>query len=212
MLETASCSDSSHTSPGSRHESSSSVIYRSFDVIIVGAGPGGLACALALQTACPGLSVRILERARQMRPCGGNMGITSPNVITAFRAIGEHVVRAFQAVCLRRSTLSTADWDGANKVMHAVPACNVSWFDLQQALLSLLPCDAVYLNSGVASVRPRPPFTPAACSEGPCTPPTGFVFGMFAFKGRLRPQASSKPRCCHQLQPAAPLVKCPCHD
>lgn len=51
----------------------------STDVCIVGAGPGGLAAALAVRQAAPRLSVTVVERAPRLAPRGALVAVV-PNV------------------------------------------------------------------------------------------------------------------------------------
>lgn len=49
------------------------------DVCIVGAGPGGLAAAVAVKRAAPRLSVTVVERASTLAPRGAIVAVV-PNV------------------------------------------------------------------------------------------------------------------------------------
>jgi 2-polyprenyl-6-methoxyphenol hydroxylase-like FAD-dependent oxidoreductase len=123
------------------------------DVLIAGAGPCGLTAALAIRKAAPHLTVQVLERAKEMKPCGGSIGIAFDNVWKAFDAIGENVTKAVRDASLQRTSFTTADMDGSNRNTKDLPTQVVSWHDLQQALLSQLPDGTVLLNSAVKEVR-----------------------------------------------------------
>lgn len=143
------------------------------DVVVAGAGPCGLACALAIKATNPGLTVRVLERSRQMRPCGGNIGISSANTMTALGAIGPGVLEAFKGARVHRPKLTTGNKDGGDRLTREIEAYNVSWYDMQQALLSQLPEGTVQVASAVKTVRTSHlalPLGPLVRERGP-TPP-----------------------------------------
>ena len=117
-----------------------------------GAGPAGLTAALAIRAAVPGVKVTVLERAREMHPNGGNIGLVAGTLWKALRAIGPNVEQAVMDASLKRHTMITCAKDGSKRVPREVDARNVSWFDLQQALLSQLPDGIVKLKSAAQEV------------------------------------------------------------
>ena len=74
------------------------------DILIVGAGIGGLALALALQRA--GLAARVCERAPELREIGAGLLLT-PNATWVLDRLG--VRAAAHAAILRRVRIAMGD-------------------------------------------------------------------------------------------------------
>jgi 2-polyprenyl-6-methoxyphenol hydroxylase-like FAD-dependent oxidoreductase len=126
-----------------------------YDVLVAGAGPCGLTTALALLKACPDLKVKVLERAKAFRPSGGNIGFIQETYAKTLGAIDQSVLDAVIAVRMPRTTFVKADKLNQEREVRDLTSYGVSWFDLQQALLSQLPEGIADLQSGVEQVRPR---------------------------------------------------------
>ncbi|MGI4983576.1 MAG: FAD-dependent urate hydroxylase HpxO [Janthinobacterium lividum] len=77
------------------------------DVIVIGAGMGGLSCALALQR--QGHSVRVFERTAELRPIGAAISIW-PNGVKILRALG--LGAAIDAAAGNMTRMSYRDRDG----------------------------------------------------------------------------------------------------
>ncbi|MGI4860782.1 MAG: FAD-dependent urate hydroxylase HpxO [Janthinobacterium lividum] len=78
------------------------------EVIVIGAGMGGLSCALALQR--QGHSVRVFERTAELRPIGAAISIW-PNGVKILRALG--LGAAIDAAAGHMTRMSYRDRDGA---------------------------------------------------------------------------------------------------
>lgn len=78
------------------------------DVIVIGAGMGGLSCALALQR--HGHSVRVYERTAELRPIGAAISIW-PNGVKILRALG--LGAPIDAAAGHMTRMSYRDRDGA---------------------------------------------------------------------------------------------------
>lgn len=77
------------------------------EVIVIGAGMGGLSCALALQR--QGHSVRVFERTAELRPIGAAISIW-PNGVKILRALG--LGAAIDAAAGNMTRMSYRDRDG----------------------------------------------------------------------------------------------------
>lgn len=131
------------------------------DVAVIGAGPGGLATAIALLK--QGLTVRVYERARVLRPAGSMVGV-QPNGYNALRAIDPPVCDSVLGVGIEPEFFSLGNNEGkemrrtsfreANlkrREEYGAPFQWVFWYRLQQALLKFLPEESLVLGHKLAS-------------------------------------------------------------
>lgn len=120
-------SEDGHTQPQDRHSKPLGGQGHGADVVIVGAGIGGLTAAAALHRA--GFSVRVMEQAKQIMPVGAGLTI-QPNAVTALArmGLGDAVKKAgqpLQAASIRDATgrvLSEIDRDSAARLLTRVGA------------------------------------------------------------------------------------------
>ena len=119
------------------------------DVIIVGGGIAGLACGIAL--ASEGLTVRIYERAAQLRPIGAAIGLF-PNGLTALSAISEPVHRKVldAAVELHRMRVKNSGGETVRdtdlSTTDAVTPRYLVWYLLQRYLAEGVPQGSLVLG------------------------------------------------------------------
>jgi 2-polyprenyl-6-methoxyphenol hydroxylase-like FAD-dependent oxidoreductase len=128
------------------------VVEDQYDVLIAGAGPCGLTTALALRKACPELKIAVLERAKAFRPSGGNIGWLKGTLDKILGALGQEVADALESICMPRHVWTNADKTGQARKSQDILSFAISWFDMQQMLLSHLPDGIVRLNSAVQTV------------------------------------------------------------
>lgn len=132
------------------------------DVIIVGAGIGGLTAALALQRA--GVGVRVLERAERLVPVGAGLTI-QPNAVMALRRLGvgstfetkAQPLSVAQILTAGGKVLQSLDQAAATQLRNDVgaPAYGVHRATLQAILLDALEPDTVELGTPVTDVDPE---------------------------------------------------------
>lgn len=122
------------------------------NVAIIGAGPGGLATAIALQK--QGLDVQVYEKAQEFRPAGTGLGLL-PNGLNCLNAIKPGIVNTLKhsgcQVCqgiLKNITGETIRSNPTSKYLekYGQPLLTVWWWRLQQVLASKLPSDIIHLN------------------------------------------------------------------
>ena len=111
-----------------------SLLKNSFDVIIIGAGPGGLSCAQVLQKS--ELSVLILEKSGKVikKNCGG--GVTS---LAANLFVPDDISRVFSEVVVK---IGNKD----SRVKFEQPLRTVSRVDLSEFQLSQIKKDKVQIK------------------------------------------------------------------
>lgn len=127
-----------------------------FDVAIIGAGPAGIAAAIALMR--QGLTVKVFEKASVLRPAGSMVGI-QPNGYKALEKIYgpacESVLEAgieplFFSLCnnegieLKRTSFVEANAKRVEE--YGAPFKWHFWYKLQKALLQFLPEEALALG------------------------------------------------------------------
>ncbi len=123
------------------------------NVAIIGAGPGGLACAIALRK--QGINVQVYEKAKKFRPAGAGLGLL-PNGFNALEAIDPDLVTDIKSsgCCVKTSTLKNSlgetirshprrdlFWE---KYGHS--SVTLWWWNLQQILASKLPPEIIHLD------------------------------------------------------------------
>ena len=120
-------------------------------VAIVGAGPGGLAAAIALRS--QGIDVQVYEKAQEFRPAGTGLGL-APNGLNFLDAIAPGIVETLKSSgCevyhtvlknIQGETIRT----NATKFLeqYGQPLLTVWWYRLQQVLASRLPSAIIHLN------------------------------------------------------------------
>jgi 2-polyprenyl-6-methoxyphenol hydroxylase-like FAD-dependent oxidoreductase len=115
-------------------------------ILIVGAGIGGLAAAIALRQA--GFGVEVFERAAALTPIGAGIGL-SPNAIRVLKHLGlmQEVVEKGTIIAAAVTYNSKGEVLGRMPTNATdVPSVCLHRADLQQALLSALPPDCVLLG------------------------------------------------------------------
>lgn len=124
------------------------------DVAIIGAGPGGLAAAHALLRR--GFSVKVFERARELRPIGAALGLF-PNAYKALEAIDpglclqvlnvgvEPSVQVFQNSNGDIGFQGVPPFSGL-KEKYGQPFQWIGWFRLQSVLQEALPPGIISLD------------------------------------------------------------------
>ncbi|WP_138501213.1 FAD-dependent oxidoreductase [Nostoc sp. PA-18-2419] len=120
-------------------------------VAIIGAGPGGLATAIALKS--QGVDVQVYERAQQFRPAGTGLGL-APNGLNALNAIVPGIVETLKSSgCevnhtvlknIQGETIRTNQTKYLEQ--YGQPLLTVWWYRLQQVLASRLPSEIIHLN------------------------------------------------------------------
>jgi salicylate hydroxylase len=120
-------------------------------VVIIGAGPGGLATAIALSNL--GLDVQVYEKAQDFRPAGTGLGLVS-NGLNCLEAISPGIISTLtksgcpvhQTVLksMVGETIRTHSSTLLEKYGH--PLLTVWWWRLQQTLASRLPSEIIHLN------------------------------------------------------------------
>ena len=121
-------------------------------IAIIGAGLGGLACAIALRK--QGYNVQVYEKAQDFRPVGGGLGLL-PNGLKCLDAIEPGIVEDIKnSGCqVRQSVLKntageTIRTSPSNRLedKYGFPLITVWWWRLQQILASKLPKNIIHLN------------------------------------------------------------------
>jgi salicylate hydroxylase len=135
------------------------------DVAIVGAGPGGLAAALALQRR--GYDVRVFERREAFRPAGVAVFIwphglqhlkridpeTCARVIAAGATIDTIAVERLDPGATEPEELLTINVAGWSERMDLPPQIGITWARLTDALRAGLEPGTVFLGHALDTVR-----------------------------------------------------------
>ncbi|EFJ50827.1 hypothetical protein VOLCADRAFT_88147 [Volvox carteri f. nagariensis] len=139
------------------------------DVAVVGAGVTGLATALALRRVYPRLRIKVFDR-RSARPEGsrkyGSYCRLEPNGLRAAAAIDPRLRTAILQHGLRARPVLIHDTDGSlitrleeggtrSMRRFGEPYITIGWYELEQALLSLLPPDIVQYGAHYVGHRER---------------------------------------------------------
>ena len=128
-------------------------------VVIVGAGIGGLALALALRAR--GIAVELYEQASQLTQLGAGIQLT-PNAVKVLRALG--VEQRMDAVSFLPQAVVGRDWRSGRTVfrtplhgtcepLYQAPYVHIHRADLQQILREPLPDDIIHLSMRCVEVR-----------------------------------------------------------
>lgn len=118
---------------------------------IIGAGPGGLATAIALEK--QGIEVHIYEKARAFRPIGAGLTL-SPNGLRSLQTIDSEIVAQLKSKSsqIKRFKVRTSKWglpiitQKMTGEEYELPFLAVRWFRLQEILRSQLSSDCLHLN------------------------------------------------------------------
>ncbi|PNH11296.1 hypothetical protein TSOC_001916, partial [Tetrabaena socialis] len=156
------------------------------DVAVVGAGITGLASALALKRVHPRLRVRVFDRrpapADPHRKYGAYCRL-EPNGLRAAAAIHPRLRQLILRHGLPARQVLIHDTDGSlitrleeRRPTSGQPYITIGWYELEQALLSLLPPGTVQYGSQYLGHRERDDaayitFRPSAARPRPTTPP-----------------------------------------
>ena len=157
------------------------------DVAIVGAGPGGLATALALQSA--GLDVRVFEQREEFRPAGVAIFIwphglnalksidaaTCDRVVSSGAVISNIAIEQLQPGETEAEELVKIDVAGWSRRMHLPPQIGITWARLTNALREGLAPGTVRLGHRLDALDDGPDgtilsFAPPRAG-GPAPPP-----------------------------------------
>ncbi|HEY9701116.1 MAG TPA: FAD-dependent monooxygenase, partial [Allocoleopsis sp.] len=120
-------------------------------VTIIGAGLGGLAVAIALKQ--QGIDVQVYEKAHELRPAGGGLGLL-PNGLNSLEAIKPGLVEMLMKAGSEVKTTLFRNHTGEiirrgttkYKETYGQPLLSMWWWRLQQVLASLLPAEVINLN------------------------------------------------------------------
>ena len=122
------------------------------NVAIIGAGLGGLACAIALRKR--GVDVQVYEKAKDFRPVGGGLGLF-PNGLNFLKLIDPGIVEDIKnsGCCLQKivrkniageTTISSPTTQLKEKYGQTI--VTIWWWHLQQILASKLPANSIHLD------------------------------------------------------------------
>ena len=157
------------------------------DVAIVGAGPGGLATALALQSA--GLDVRVFEQREEFRPAGVAIFIwphglnalksidaaTCDRVISSGAIISNIAIEQLQPGETEAEELVKIDVAGWSRRMDLPPQIGITWARLTNALREGLAPGTVRLGHRLDALDDGPDGTTLTFAPpragGPAPPP-----------------------------------------
>jgi len=126
-------------------------------VLIVGAGIGGLAAAVALRQA--GADVTVFERAPELQPVGAGLSLW-PNAMLALRSLG--VADAIEADDIPRGEAGLWRWDGTPlstaaggeiSERYGAPLVLLHRGEIQDALRDALPASTVVLGQALEAVE-----------------------------------------------------------
>ncbi|HEX5145565.1 MAG TPA: FAD-dependent monooxygenase [Conexibacter sp.] len=169
---------------------------RSLNVTIVGAGIGGLSCAIALRAA--GCDVRVFERAPELRPIGAGICMW-PNGARALRAL--QVTDEFDGLSPLLRTLSYRDREGrelramslADLAEHAGQrAYPLARADLHVALLTRMEDGDVTLGAECVGVEQDGDGVEAAFADGTRVR-SDLLIGADGLRSVVRAQALPEP-------------------
>jgi len=152
-----------------------------YDVLIIGAGPVGLATAIGLQQR--GINnILVVDQTREFRPVGQVVDLL-PNGLKALRAIAES---AYEAMGIPKTDKETDDkpeqtryWLRKNlqgQVTHAIPLefdywrekygegrISLPWFNLQTNLRNLIDPDLIQINHRCFDYQQTPDAVIVSC-------------------------------------------------
>ncbi|MEO1433425.1 MAG: NAD(P)/FAD-dependent oxidoreductase [Cyanobacteria bacterium J06633_8] len=121
-------------------------------IAIIGAGLGGLACAVALYK--KGYNVQVYEKAQDFLPVGSGLGLL-PNGLKSLDNIQPGIVEEIKnsgckvkEMVFKNTQGETIRTNPANRFedKYGFPLITVWWYRLQQVLLSKLPTNIIHLN------------------------------------------------------------------
>ena len=178
------------------------------DVAIVGAGPGGLATALALQSA--GLDVRVFEQREEFRPAGVAIFIwphglnalksidaaTCDRVVSSGAVISNIAIEQLQPGETEAEELVKIDVAGWSRRMDLPPQIGITWARLTNALREGLAPGTVRLGHRLDALDDGPDGTVLSFAPpragGPAPPPSARACASLAPTGAAPAFASSR--------------------
>ena len=121
------------------------------NVIVIGAGIGGLAVALALRK--QGFDVQVYEKAQQLLPVGAGLTLF-PNGLNTLEKVAPGIVQSLLDTGSSTVQVNIKKNSGETvfqKQQHLLenygkPMLNIRWSKLQEILTSFLPVDIIHLN------------------------------------------------------------------
>lgn len=134
------------------------------DVAIAGGGPAGLAAALAVRAALPGVSVKVFEAASENREHGAGVLMN----INGWRALQSIAPAAVPILDEKARALVSMVWhdEAGNQLRKASPFDSeasmaqfgyaqkiASWYDIRNTLYDLLPPGAVEFSSKIEKMN-----------------------------------------------------------
>lgn len=134
------------------------------DVLVIGAGPAGLATALAVKAVRPDLKCVVCERARKLREVGASVGLL-PNGQKVLAAILPGAQEALRGRGTVHSRSLNYDFTGTNLLSeedllakyqgweskYGYQVLSISWHEIQQALLGAIEDTPLVLEHAFAS-------------------------------------------------------------
>lgn len=124
---------------------------------VIGAGLGGLTTAIALKNI--GASVQVYEKAKMLRPVGAGLTLY-PNGLKSLDAIQPGLAKRLVGLGTPVHKIVMKTPQGATMFAKTVdlaksygyPMLNITWAELQETLLDVLPADTVQLNKRCVTV------------------------------------------------------------
>lgn len=122
------------------------------NIAIIGAGLGGLACAIALRK--QGIEVQVYEQAPNFRPVGGGLALF-PNGLNFLKLIEPDLVKDIKnaGCCLQKIVIKNIAGETIRdnptaqlREKYGQTIVTIWWWHLQRILASKLPADSIHLD------------------------------------------------------------------